>query len=145
MSRLAQAAAVVAAVAVGGLIATGTSVAEHGKPRARVGAIELRLRNDGAVALRLRARQNPLQVFAFRPSNGLVVAASATPKPQLWRIGPNTHGAASFLNRLRDDVAGGATVSVVAGVRDGAPKRFEISSFDSVVHGVRCGSQTCWR
>lgn len=136
---------VITTLVVGGLIVAGTSVAEDAKPRPRVGAIELRLRNDGAVALRLRARQNPTQVFAFRPSNGLVVAASSTPRPQLWRIGPNTHGAASFLNRLRDDIAAGATVSVVAGVRDGAPKRFEVSSFNSVVHGVRCGSRTCWR
>lgn len=136
--------AIVLTTPIGGFLnIADPSAAGVTKPRPRVQTVELHLRGDGAVALRIRVRHHrPApgpQVFAFRPSTGKIVVTNPTPRKGLWRIGPNTHGARNFLNQLQCHVADGDTPALIAGVKNGVPKRFEITDFDSPVRGVQEG------
>lgn len=136
-----KSAVVLTTLIVGWLIVAGPSAADVAKPQPRVRTVELHLRDDGTVALKLRVRHHHPgsgpQVFAFRPLEGKVVGARPTPRARLWRIGPNTGGAGILLNQLQHRVADGGTPALIAGVKDGVPKRFEIPGYDLRVRGVR--------
>jgi hypothetical protein len=133
--------AFLASLVAGLLLLASVAPADAAKVRPHVRTVELHVRNDGAVALRIRVRHvqrvpGP-EVFAYRPETGDVTVAHSTPKARLWRIGPNSHGAANFLDQLQRLVARGASPELIAGVKNGRPKRFEITGYDSRVRGHR--------
>jgi hypothetical protein len=132
---------VLTSLIAGLLLLASAAPANAAKAKPHVRTVELHLRNDGAVALRIRVRHvqrvpGP-EVFAFRPRTGLVTVAHSTPKPRLWRIGPNTQGADNLLDQLQRRVDSGGTPAVMAGAKGGGSKRFEITEYDSRVRGHR--------